>query len=241
MAVNSINGVFADNISAWFTDRLGGVSKGPYHGFNVGDHVADVPSRVAYNRRLLLWQSGLVTEPAWLEQVHSNTVLRLPGTASACADGAVSNAMGQALVVMTADCLPVLLASQDGQHIGVAHAGWRGLAAGVIENAVTSMAVAPVKLTAWLGPCIGPRAFEVGTEVRDAFVTRQPEAASAFVQHGARYLADLQQLARQRLQHLGVRDIHQDSSCTYQQRQRFFSYRRDGQCGRMAFVIVRKK
>jgi YfiH family protein len=203
--------------------------------------VGDAPARVLANRELLA--RVLPAEPLWLDQVHGTRVIEFAAAAGhpPAADGALARRPGQVLAVMTADCLPVLLADRAGSVVAVVHAGWRGLAAGVIEEAVRAMGQAPGTLLAWLGPAIGPLAYEVGAEVREAFVRADPGAAAGFAARGAdrpgKYLADLYALARHRLSRLGVEAVYGGRACTYSEPQRFFSYRRDGETGRMATLI----
>jgi len=226
-------------VRALFTTREGGVSQGPYAGLNLGTHVGDDPAAVAQNRRRLVASEGLPGEPLWLEQVHGTDVLvasDLPASPPR-ADAAVTREPGLVLSVMTADCLPVLLCDSDGQVIATAHAGWRGLCDGVLEQTVAAMQLEPQRLLAWLGPAIGPTAFEVGAEVRAAFLAKDPAAAAAFVAQGDKYLANLYQLARQRLRACGLSAIYGGDDCTFSQPERFYSYRRDGQTGRMAGLI----
>ncbi|HEY1773128.1 MAG TPA: peptidoglycan editing factor PgeF [Gammaproteobacteria bacterium] len=221
------------------TTRLGGVSRDAYASFNLGQHVCDSPESVTANRAKLQMNLGRV-EPRWLSQVHGTRVAVLDGTpVTQPADAAVAVGRGEACVVMTADCLPVILCDQEGTTVAAAHAGWRGLSAGVLEATVQSMPIAPDKLMAWFGPAIGPQAYEVGDEVRNAFVqhtTRAAEAFSVGVAQG-KWWCDLYLLARLRLEALGVESIHGGDFCTYKERERFFSHRRDGQCGRMATLI----
>lgn len=218
------------------TTRHGGCSEGVYASLNLGDHVGDDPVRVTANRDAL--SAGLPAVPYWLQQVHGTTAMRLPAADSNIADAAWTTLPGQVCVVMTADCLPVLLCDRAGLVVAAIHAGWRGLCHGVIEATVGAMGCPPENLLAWLGPAIGPEAFEVGPEVRAAFLERDPRAAAAFVSgDGDRWLADIYQLARQRLHHLGVQAIYGGGQCTYQDAERYFSYRRDGQTGRMATCI----
>jgi len=222
----------------WPAPRNGGVSAAPYDSLNLGDHVGDVPLAVARNRMLL--GSLLPSEPVWLKQVHGTTVIDtgVAGCGAPEADACVSRHRGAVCVVMTADCLPVLLCDEQGSVVAAAHAGWRGLCDGVIEQAVAAMNVPAHNLLAWLGPAIGPQAFEVGDEVRAAFVAKQPEAASAFTAHApGKWLADICQLASQRLEALGVAGIHGGGLCTVSDSKRFFSYRRDGTTGRMGSFI----
>lgn len=228
-------------VHAAFTLRTGGTSAAPFDTLNLGAHVGDDPVHVAANRRRVAEALALPSAPLWLQQVHGTAVheIAADGAApSAPADGVCTRVRGQVCAILVADCLPVLLTSRAGNVIGAAHAGWRGLAAGVIEAAVAAMRVPCSELVAWLGPAIGPRHFEVGDEVRAAFVAHGSAAAEAFRpgEHG-RWWCDLACLARQRLEALGVAAVSADGSCTYADRERFFSFRRDGQCGRMAALI----
>lgn len=225
------------NVKALQTTRSGGVSAAPYDSLNLGDHVGDAPLAVAHNRQLLA--SLLPSEPVWLNQVHGVVVAN--AGAAECrpqADACVSPHPGAVCVVMTADCLPVLLCNDQGSVVGAAHAGWRGLCDGVIEQTVRSMNVSPYTLMAWLGPAIGPQAFEVGDEVRAAFVARQQGAEAAFVPGAnGKWFADIYQLARLRLNAMGITRIYGGGLCTHTDRARFYSYRRDGATGRMGTFI----
>ena len=225
------------NVKALQTTRSGGASVAPYDTFNLGAHVGDAPLVVAHNRQLLA--SLLPSEPVWLEQVHGTIVAN--ADSASCqpqADACVATHPGAVCVVMTADCLPLLLCNDQGSLVGAAHAGWRGLCDGVIEQTVHSMSVAPDTLMAWLGPAIGPQAFEVGDEVRVAFVARQREAAAAFVPSAnGKWFADIYQLARLRLNAMGITRIYGGGLCTHTDRARFYSYRRDGATGRMGTFI----
>ena len=225
------------NVKALQTTRLGGVSGAPYDSLNLGDHVGDAPLAVERNRMLL--EPLLPSEPVWLKQVHGVAVAdAAQATCWPEADACISAHPGAVCVVMTADCLPVLLCDQKGSVVGAAHAGWRGLCDGVIEQTVQAMKVPPATLMAWLGPAIGAQAFEVGDEVRAAFVARQPDAVAAFVQGApGKWLADIYQLAHLRLNALGITRIYGGRLCTYTDRARFFSYRRDGVTGRMGTFI----
>ncbi|MBK1731715.1 peptidoglycan editing factor PgeF [Thiococcus pfennigii] len=228
-------------VRALATTRLGGVSLGPYRGLNLADHVGDDPAAVARNRALLAGQAGLPAEPDWLHQVHGCTVATA-GTAEACAeaDAIVAERPGLVCAVLTADCLPVLLCDRAGERVAAVHAGWRGLAGGVLEAAIARLGGPPEQVLAWLGPAIGPRAFEVGPEVRACFIAADPAAAQAFRPRPPdRWLADLYGLARQRLARAGVTRVWGGEYCTYGDAGRFFSYRRDGTCGRMATLIWR--
>ena len=225
-------------VRAAVTTRKGGASTGRYASLNLATHVGDDPDAVAENRRRLRAALGLPAEPAWLAQVHGRAVAMLPGPLPANADAAVTFGKGAVCAVLVADCLPVMLAGRRGDRVGIAHAGWRGLAAGVVEATVAALAAKPGELVAWLGPCIGPRAFEVGPEVREAFVARDAAAAQAFRPGRAgRFLADLPALARPRLAACGVSEVHGGDLCTHEDPARFFSYRRDGETGRMAALI----
>ncbi len=225
-------------VRALSTTRSGGVSLPPYDSLNLGVHVGDQPADVAANRAVL--RGELPGEPCWLNQVHGTRVVDAAHPDGVPdADAVVSRSAGAVCVVMTADCLPVLLCDRAGSVVGAAHAGWRGLQGGVIEATVAAMQVPPSEVIAWLGPAIGPTAFEVGDEVRAAFVADAAAAALAFQPSATpgKWLADIYLLARQRLQALGVNSVSGGDLCTVTDRQRFFSYRRDGVTGRMASLI----
>jgi YfiH family protein len=225
-------------VNTWQTTRPGGVSAGAWHSLNLASHVGDRPDCVARNRALLSAKLQLPAEPLWLDQVHGCRILRPDRGESGSADGAVTATAGVVLAVMTADCLPVLLSTADGRAIGVAHAGWRGLAARVLAAAVGAFDCAPSGLLAWLGPAIGRAAFEVGDEVRAAFVAADAGAADHFHPNDrGRWQADLDALARRQLQQAGVAEIHGQPVCTYSNADEFFSHRREAPCGRMASLI----
>jgi YfiH family protein len=225
----------APRVRAAMTTRAGGVSTGAYASFNLATHVGDDPAAVAENRRRLRNALGLPAEPAWLEQVHGTGVAVLPAAAQAPADAAVTFTRGVVCAVLVADCLPVFLAGRAGDRVGIAHAGWRGLAAGILEATIAALACPPGELVAWLGPSIGPRAFEVGAEVRDAFTAQDAGAAAAFHPGRAgRWLADLPGLARRRLAAAGVTAVSGGDLCTHGDAARFYSFRRDGVTGRLA-------
>jgi YfiH family protein len=229
-------------VRAAFTLRAGGVSEPPYDSLNCAAHVGDAPHAVAENRRRVRARLELPSEPGWLEQVHGAVAIALGGESAvgAVADAAVAREPGRVCVVQVADCLPVLLAARDGTAVAAAHAGWRGLSAGVLESALRTLDVPPAQLLAWLGPAIGPQHFEVGAEVRAAFTRTDPGAAAAFTANArGRWQCDLYALARRRLRALGVRRLYGGQWCTYADPHRFFSYRRDGRCGRMAALIWR--
>ena len=232
-------------VLALSTTRAGGVSAAPWQSFNLGDHVGDDPLAVATNRAML--RRELPADPVWLSQVHgtrcADAALAKPGIQ---ADASFTRQRGVVCAVLTADCLPVLLCDDRAGVVGVAHAGWRGLAAGVIEATVESMGEPGERLMAWLGPAIGPQAFEVGGEVRELFLDGDVEAAEAFVATaGGKWLCDIYRLACRRLRALGVRriagavsgDTAAHNFCTATDAQRWFSYRRDGVTGRMASLI----
>ena len=227
------------NVKAFITTRAGGTSQGPYASFNLGLRTDDDARVVATNRDRL--RAIVPQEPKWLRQVHGNYVVEAdPLADSPEADAAVARRPGTVCAVLLADCVPVLLADQAGTTVAIAHAGWRGLSSGVIENTVGKMALPSEKLLAYLGPGIGPRAFEVGADVRDAFLARDPRSEPAFAPHTpGKWLADLYQLARQRLNGIGITNVYGGGHCTYSDPQRFFSYRRERITGRMAALIWR--
>lgn len=229
-------------VRAAFSLRTGGVSTAPCDSLNVGMHVGDDPAAVAENRRRLCSGLALPSEPLWLEQVHGVSVCEPEPhggrAANPRADAIVTRSRGQVCAIQVADCLPVLLAAGDGSVIGAAHAGWRGLCAGVLEATLDAMRCDPCTAIAWLGPAIGPASFEVGAEVRAAFVAAQPQAQAAFRPNDrGRWLGDLYLLARQRLEARGVTDVHGGGWCTLRDARRFFSFRRDGRTGRMAALV----
>jgi YfiH family protein len=228
-------------VRAFVTTREGGVSEGEYGSLNLGAKGGDEPDRVAANRAVV--RAHLPSPPRWLAQVHGTDVADLDALGEgepAIADAAATSVAGRVAVVLTADCLPVFLCLEDGSRVAVAHAGWRGLAAGVLENAVSGLGDRASRAMAWLGPAIGPQAFEVGPEVREAFVGVEARAAGAFAPRGGgKFLADLYALARQRLARAGVSRVYGGGFCTYTERHRFFSYRRVKESGRMgAFIWI---
>ncbi len=232
------------NIRAVCTTRPGGFSPPPWDSLNLGSHVGDAPERVLENRKALADACGLsVGAFGWLNQVHGVEAVNLSsGNARGIpeADGSFTRARGQACAILTADCLPVILCDHQGDVVAAAHAGWRSLCGGILENLVAGMELPGSALMAWLGPAIGPDEFEVGPEVKAAFMAQDPHAETAFRTPGAReghFMADIYTLARQRLERLGIDNIHGGGFCTVTDRQRFYSYRRDGQTGRMATVV----
>jgi polyphenol oxidase len=227
------------HVRAFVTTRQGGVSRGEYASMNLGAASGDEPRDVARNRAIV--RSHLPTEPRWMAQVHGVEVAdldRIAPDAAPRADAAVTGSRGNVGAVLTADCMPLFLCDADGKRIAVAHAGWRGMAGGVIENAVGAMSVDPAQVIAWMGPAIGPQAFEVGAEVRAAFLAADGGADEAFKPHApGKYLADLYALARRRLARAGVSSVHGGGFCTLTDSERFFSYRRVQASGRMGAFI----
>jgi YfiH family protein len=237
------------NVGALATTRQGGVSSGPYDdgrgggGFNLGLHVGDAPESVRANRASL--EAALPGRPAWISQVHGAAVVDAatvgPGQPVRVGDASIATEPGQVCAILTADCLPVLFADVGGKVVGAAHAGWRGLAGGVLGATVAAMrAAGATGITAWMGPAIGPSAFEVGADVRDAFEAALPGAGAAFVPYPGRpgkHLADMFALARMMLARDGVTQVHGGGHCTATERERFYSYRRDGVTGRQASLI----
>ncbi len=228
-----------NRVKALSTTRQGGVSQGVYASLNLGGHVGDDPVAVERNRSILKQQAGLPAAPLWLTQVHGCEVAGAADcTGSVSADAAMADRPGVVCAVMTADCLPVLLCNRGGNEVAAVHAGWRGLNNGVIEAAIDRMQTAPQDLMAWLGPAIGPQAFEVGDEVRQAFLATDPDCGHAFrPSRPGHWSADLYSLAKRRLSKAGVDAAYGGGLCTFSDPQRFFSYRRDGACGRMASLI----
>ncbi|MEQ1601239.1 MAG: peptidoglycan editing factor PgeF [Methylophilaceae bacterium] len=225
------------NVKALQTTRAGGLSRAPYDSLNLGTHVADVAHIVAANRLRL--SPFLPAEPVWLNQVHGVHVIDASNANGLPeADAAYSKKSGIVCTVMTADCLPVLLCDEAGTVVAAAHAGWRGLCQGVLGATVIAMHTPPEKLMAWLGPAIGAHVFEVGNEVRSAFIAQDEQAAQAFTAApNNKWLMNIYQLARQRLKVAGIAHVYGGNFCTYTDKSRFFSYRRDGLTGRMASMI----
>ncbi len=226
-------------VRAFTTVRGGGSSRHPFDSFNLAGHVGDDPHAVARNRERLRAALRLPAEPAWLKQVHGTQVVHAAQVdKDATADGSYADRPGLVCAVLTADCLPVFLCDAAGTRVAVLHAGWRGLAAGIIERGIDAMARAPQDLVAWLGPAIGPTAFEVGPEVREALAGDDADARALFTDgREDRLLADLCGLARLRLRRAGVAEVYGGGLCTVTDPARFYSYRRDGACGRMASLI----
>lgn len=225
------------NVRACVSTRAGGVSQAPFDSFNLGDHVGDEPAAVAENRRRLEQAQGC--RPAWLSQVHGIEVVEADPSRVATADASWSATPGIACAVLTADCLPALFCDRAGTRVAAAHAGWRGLAGGVLEATLDKLAVPAAEMLVWLGPAIGPQAFEVGPEVREAFMADHAEAAAAFVPsvNAGRYMADIYQLARIRLAARGVTAVYGGGLCTFSDTERFYSYRRNPRTGRQASLV----
>ncbi|KNC06036.1 hypothetical protein AC791_18995 [Klebsiella sp. RIT-PI-d] len=228
-----------EGVAACSSTRIGGVSLPPYDSLNLGAHCGDNLDHVEENRKRLFAAGGLPSRPVWLEQVHGKGVLQLDSAPylSKRADASYSATPGTVCAVMTADCLPVLFCNRAGSEVAAAHAGWRGLCEGVLEETLACFTDQPENILAWLGPAIGPDAFEVGEEVREAFVTKAAEATHAFRPTGEKYLADIYLLARQRLARAGVTNVYGGDRCTFHEEQHFFSYRRDKTTGRMASFV----
>ena len=238
-----------ERVVALSTTRAGGYSLGVYRGLNLGHHVNDDADAVAANRRLLQSELPAGAAISWLTQVHGTAVISAGGEESyPCADGAWTAQPGLVCAVLSADCLPVLLCDKKGSAVAAVHAGWRGLLSGILEASVASMPATPPDILAWLGPAIGPAAFEVGPEVRERFLAGAAENVRMLVDqcfspspqcHG-HFLADLYALARIRLAACGISQVYGGELCTLSDPERFYSYRRDGQTGRMATLIYLK-
>lgn len=241
-----------------FSTRRDGVSEFPYESLNLGLHVGDCEEKVLQNRALIYERFSLPALPAWLEQTHSTRVIEADNTSVHNADGSYSTRSEQVCVVMTADCLPVLLCDRNGSEVAAVHAGWKGLCDGVIEASLDKLKSEKAHLIAYLGPAIGPDVFEVGEEVREMFVSQHPQSSIFFLKKepsaslkkepsasegedstpsNQKYLADLQGLARFRLNLAGVTEIYQADICTFKNSDDYFSYRRDKVTGRMASFI----
>ncbi|OPA93123.1 multi-copper polyphenol oxidoreductase [Pseudomonas fluorescens] len=223
-------------VKACVTTRAGGVSQAPFDSLNLGDHVEDSLEAVLENRRRLTEAFGI--QPAWLRQVHGVTVVEADPGRTPEADGSWTSTPGIACTAMTADCLPALFCNRAGTRVAAAHAGWRGLAAGVLEAAFESLDAEPADVLVWLGPAIGPQAFEVGPEVREAFMGQLPGTVDAFVpsRNPGKFMADIYKLARLRLAARGVTAVYGGGLCTVTD-PRFFSYRRSPRTGRFASLI----
>ncbi|PNH87607.1 peptidoglycan editing factor PgeF [Vibrio diazotrophicus] len=225
-------------VKAFASTRIGGCSKPPYEGLNLGMHVGDDPILVQRNRELLQQQTEMPTAPVWLNQTHSTVVLEVaqPTNDVLDADGVITSSPNVVCSAMTADCLPVLITNTQGTQVAAVHAGWRGLAGGIVENALTHFSN---DVMLWLGPAIGPQAFEVGEDVLQAFLDYDSKAATAFVpgKQQGKWWANMATLTRLRMAKLGIDQVFDSGLCTYQDPQRFYSYRRDGVTGRQATFI----
>jgi len=239
-----------DNIVAFSTLRMGaGYSLSPYEQFNLATHVGDDPTIVAANRDLLSQSCSGLDQMQWLNQIHGTRIVTAGEEYLPAADGCITRASGFACTVMTADCLPLLLCDRYGQQVAAVHAGWRGLAAGVVEAAVAQFDAIADDIRVWMGPAIGPNFFEVGEDVRQTFLdaasaTEKRNIALAFTEHESKknhFFADLYQIARTRLEAISVTKIYGGEFCTYADGSRFYSYRRDGVTGRMVTMIYKKK
>ncbi len=227
-----------DQVQAGTTTRRGGQSRTHYQALNLASHVADVATDVTANRALLTRHLNLPREPQWLHQIHSATVIEAGDQPCPEADASWSRQPEQVCAVLTADCLPVLFCDLAGTRVASAHAGWRGLHAGVLSATIRAMALPPQQLMVWLGPAIGADAFEVGAEVVEAFVAKHPAYNAAFRQTDtSHWLCDIYQLARIELRQRGLAQIYGGGFCTFNDTERFYSYRRDGDTGRMASLI----
>ena len=226
------------NVKAFASTRVGGFSTAPYQGLNLGAHVGDDLSIVEKNRDWLAQQAKMPSAPIWLNQTHSTVVAQVsdPTTQVLDADGVFTSSSQVVCSAMTADCLPVLLTNTQGTQVAAVHAGWRGLANGIVENALELFSG---EVMAWLGPAIGPQAFEVGEDVLQAFVDFDSQAHQAFIPRDVegKWLADMSKLATQRLNKFGITQVFDSGLCTFQDKEDFYSYRRDGVTGRQATFI----
>lgn len=227
------------SVRAGTTARRGGASRGPYASFNLGDHVGDDPQAVRDNRAQLRAALALPAEPRWLKQEHGvHVVDAAHAPAGVAADGAWTDRPGIVCAVLTADCLPIFLCDRKGTKVALLHAGWRGLAGGIVDAGLRALTLPPEEVLVWLGPAIGPDSYEVGDDVRRAFLNDDPGAAEAFRPAGAgRWLADMYALARRQLRQRGVCAVTGGERCTLRERGAFYSFRRDGTTGRMASLV----
>ncbi|WP_029407704.1 peptidoglycan editing factor PgeF [Thiomicrorhabdus sp. Milos-T2] len=238
------------NIKALCTTRQGGVSKAPFDSLNMATHVEDVLSDVMQNRALIQQKANLPSEPVWLNQQHTDIALELTNQSSfaepVIADASWTQSQNVVCVVMTADCLPILLTDKQGSCVAAIHAGWKGLADKIVSQTIQKMPVEPSELMAWIGPAISARQFEVGQDVFDAFALQSSDNTQFFYQQSTqsstkfqtvKYLADLPGLVSLEMQKLGLTQIHKSNLCSYEDNEQFFSYRRHGKTGRMASMI----
>jgi len=225
-------------VRAVFSTRRGGASSAPWASLNLGSHVGDEPRAVAANRAALCASLGLASEPCWLEQIHSDILIDLDAAdASRRGDAAITRTRGRVATVMVADCLPVLLCDAQGRQVAAVHAGWRGLAAGLIQKSVAAFGASPADVIAWLGPAIGPHAYAVGADLRTRFLMVDAHNADAFHWHDGQWHMDLARIAELQLRAAGVTSIHGGGLCVHSDAANFFSYRRDGETGRMAALV----
>ncbi len=226
------------SVHAYTTTRMGGNSSAPYHSFNLAQHVGDNKQTVEHNRQQLQQQLGLPQAPAWLQQIHGNTAVCIDHSYHSQADASYSQQAKQVCVVLTADCLPLLVCNQQGTEIAAIHAGWRGLANQIITKTIQQLQSSPTQLMVCLGPAISQGYFEVGIEVYQTFIQQQPESIVAFKSNRPQHwLADMYVIAKQQLQQLGIQQIYGGEYCTYSQADLFYSYRREPSTGRMASLI----
>ena len=228
------------NVIAFSTTKNGGFSEGDYDSFNLGTHVGDQQKTVLKNRELLKSHTSLPAEPSWLEQTHSTDILELdsPDLGIPTADGSITSSANTVCAVMTADCLPLFLSNTEGTKVGVIHAGWLGMAKGIIENAVYKMNTPIDEIIAWAGPCISQKHFEIGNEVRQQLGGSEDYYSTS--ENDGKCFANLYRLAGERLSKLGVHKYSYSAACTYADQDRFFSHRRDKVTGRMASIIYLK-
>jgi YfiH family protein len=226
------------NVRALYSTRAGGVSQSPFDSFNLAEHVGDDPDRVKRNREILQSSQDLPSPPCWLEQTHSTTAVILESDQNRLADAAITRQHGKVAVVMTADCLPILLCNQSGTEVAAVHAGWRGLLDGVVEETIATMQSPANQLLAWIGPAISQAKFEVGDEVRQAFVDKHASADQRFISNpSGHWFCDLPSLGDDLLSHHGLAEITQSNLCSYANEEIFYSYRRNAVTGRMASLI----
>ncbi|KTD22828.1 Laccase domain protein yfiH [Legionella lansingensis] len=225
------------NVKAFTTLRHSGFSKIPFDSNNLAAHVGDNPDAVSLNRQQLRKELGTTQEPAWLEQIHSNVCVVTEEDNNRVADAAITRTARQPLAILTADCLPILLCNQEGNEIAAIHAGWRGLVNGIVENTLARIKSAPDKLMAWIGPAICQSCYETGPEVLESYQKRYPFATQEFRPIGEKWHANLAKLAERILNYSGVTAVYQSNSCTFEQKNDFYSYRRESQTGRMATLI----
>lgn len=247
MSVHPIKPIIPDwevpaRVIAFSTTRSGGVSEGDYHSLNLALHVEDDPQHVQTNRQHLIMDLGLPQQPEWLLQTHSTRVILLDQQAERDGDAAVTSTPAQIAAVLTADCLPVLMCNRRGSEVAAVHAGWRGLLNGILEQTLMSMQSSAEDVLAWLGPAIGAQQFEVGDEVRQAFLHKDPELEPCFAHtRPGHYLADLYAIARFRLKRQGVESVSGGEYCTFSEPELFYSYRRQPRTGRQASLIYINK